>query len=188
MERQLDIFGVIVLSIITAVGGGVTRDIILGNTPPIIFRDPYYVMLAFLISLVLLLVVFLLKNFSDLFIGYMKIINICDAMGLGIFSVLGATAAIKSGFEANIFLCTFIGVITGIGGGIIRDVLVCRIPIVLRRDLYAISSIIGTLAFCYIRLVLPESIAMLACAALICIVRLLSIKFKLTLPVTSMTK
>ena len=189
IERQLDIFGVLVMSLTTAVGGGIIRDLILGNTPPVIFRNPYYVIVAFLTFLVLMAFMYLFKSLKDLsFLNYMKIVNISDAMGLGIFSVLGAKTAIDVGFGENAFLCVFVGVITGIGGGIIRDIMVCRIPIVLRREIYAISSIIGTVLFFYLRLILPETIAVFISAGLICILRIISTKLKLTLPVTSMIK
>ena len=187
MERRLDLFGAFVLAGTTAVGGGIIRDLILGRTPPLAFSDPYYVTIAFLTACILLLIVRLLlgKAAEGRRFNFLKVLNVCDAMGLGIFSVLGADAAAQCGLESNLFLTVFVGVVTGVGGGVLRDLLAGRAPVIMRRDLYALCSIAGPLLFCWLRNLIPLTTAMLVCAGFICIFRLIMIKRKATLPLSS---
>lgn len=186
MERRLDLFGAFVLAGTTAVGGGIIRDLILGRTPPLAFADPYYVTIAFLTACILLLIVRLLgKAAEGRIFNFLQVLNVCDAMGLGIFSVLGADAAAQCGLGDNLFLTVFVGVVTGVGGGVLRDLLAGRAPVIMRRDIYALCSIAGTLLFCWLRSLIPLTTAMLICAGFICILRLIMIKLKATLPLSS---
>lgn len=187
IERRLDVFGAVVLAGVTAVGGGIIRDLILGNTPPVAFQNPYYLLVAFLAAGVMLVVAWTRGNYVEdsRFIDYMPLFQICDAMGLGIFSVLGANTAIACGHGNNLFLTVFVGVLTGVGGGMLRDILVCRTPVVLRRDIYALCSVAGTLLFYGLYRLLPNTAAMLISAGFICLFRLLTAYKKITLPLVS---
>ena len=185
MERRLDLFGAFVLAGTTAVGGGIIRDLILGRTPPLAFSNPYYVTIAFLSACVMLLIVRLVGNMSQgRIFSFLQVLNVCDAMGLGIFSVLGADAAAQCGLGDNLFLTGFVGVVTGVGGGVLRDLLAGRAPVIMRRDIYALCSIAGTLLFCWLRSAIPLSAAMLVSAGFICLFRLAMVKCKATLPLT----
>ena len=120
VQRRMDIFGVLVLGVCTAVGGGVIRDILLGITPPNTFRNPVYALVAALASA---LIFFVGKSEPEIIISNriqnLSLFNFLDALGLGIFTVVGINTAINAGFEDNAFLQIFVGVTTGVGGGIL---------------------------------------------------------------------
>ena len=185
MERRLDLFGAVVLACTTAVGGGTIRDIILGRIPPVAFVNPYYITVAFSTACIMLLIVRIMGRLTTgRIFNFLLIFHFCDAMGLGIFSVLGADAAVQCGYGGNLFLTVFVGVLTGIGGGVLRDLLAGRPPVILRRDIYAICSIAGTLLFYWVRQLLPVSWAMLLCAGFITVLRMIMVHLKATLPLS----
>lgn len=141
---SLDLFGVATVGCITAVGGGVIRDVLLGNTPPKIFFNP----LIFCVAVVTSVLVFIItdihrRNFKKLSES-IDVINIFfDALGLAAFSITGVEIACRSSYENNALLAITLGVITGVGGGILRDVLVNEKPYVLTKHIYAVVSIVG---------------------------------------------
>ncbi len=150
IKKGFDIFGIIVLGVITAVGGGAVRDIILGIEPPFMFQNPVYVIIAFITSCISFIAVRTLRlRFKKSRSFFSEIINFFDAIGLGIFAVTGANTAIVHGYGDKAFLCIFVGVITGIGGGMMRDILAKKIPFVLYKDIYAVAAIIGASMFYY---------------------------------------
>ena len=144
VQRRMDIFGVLVLGVCTAVGGGVIRDILLGITPPNTFRNPVYALVAALASS---LIFFVGKSEPEIIISNriqnLSLFNFFDAMGLGIFTVIGINTAIGAGYGDNAFLQMFVGVTTGVGGGILRDMLAGVTPLVLRKQIYASASFVG---------------------------------------------
>lgn len=186
IERGLDYFGIPVLSMTTAVGGGMLRDLILGQTPPAMFTNPRYVVAAILTSVVMLLLVQRYGNFveSGRIVSFMGLITFFDAVGLGLFTVVGMNTAIQAGFGGNGFLTVFVGVMTGVGGGVLRDIMVRRTPLILRREIYAVASILGAVAYFYLLPHLPQTVCMVVCAGLIIAVRLLSVRFHWNLPNT----
>lgn len=186
IERRLDFFGITVLSIFTAVGGGLIRDLILGHTPPVMFRNPLYVLVAFISSLLLMLFspFFLRTRYSKKRNLVMHGINMFDAVGLGVFTVSGMNTAFSLGYD-NMFLAVFVGVTTGVGGGVLRDVLAGRTPQLLQRDIYAVAAIIGALSLYLFELFLPRAAAMLAAAVLIMLIRLIALHRRWNLPVLS---
>ena len=131
IQRRMDLFGVLVLGCTTACGGGMIRDILLGRTPPAVFQNPVYIITAALSLCVLALVL----HFDRGTVALQKLISVFDTVGLGIFCVVGADTAIRAGFGDNMFLVVFVGVCTGIGGGMLRDILADRAPTVLRLSL-----------------------------------------------------
>lgn len=181
IERGLDLFGVFVLAATTALGGGIIRDLILGRTPPVAFRNPTFFIVAFCGTVFFLLVTRLIANFFN----HLKhstfrfLINFFDAIGLAVFCIVGVNAAFQTGFQDNLFLAVFTGVITGIGGGMLRDVLANRTPIVLRKEIYALAAIIGCIFYAVIWNYIPKSIAMLASIVLIIFIRMISLKMNL---------
>ncbi len=147
IRKNLDIFGVVVLGLCVAVGGGIVRDIILGLTPPSAFRDPSYALTALVTAVLLFGIVYwkqeiLTSRYMEI---YETIMNYCDAAGLGIFTVLGVYTGYEQGYRGRFFLI-FLGMLTGIGGGVIRDVLADTMPFILRKHIYAVASLAG--AFC----------------------------------------
>lgn len=144
IKRNFDLFGIIVLGVITAVGGGAIRDIILGIIPPTMFKHSLYVFVAFITScLAFGLGTVAAVKFKKNKEFFMDLVNFFDAIGLGVFAVTGTNTAIISGYANNPFLAIFVGVITGIGGGMLRDILAGRVPFVLYKDVYASAAIIG---------------------------------------------
>ena len=186
IERGLDYFGIPVLSMTTAVGGGMIRDLILGKTPPTMFTTPVYVIVAITTSALMLLLLYRYGNFVEngKFASFMGLISFFDALGLGIFTIIGVNTALDSGYH-NVFLSVFVGVMTGVGGGMLRDIMVRRTPLVLRREIYAVAAIPGALLYCYLQAYLPKTICMLLCASLIVALRLLSVRFHWNLPNSS---
>ena len=138
IAHQADIFGIIVLATVVGVAGGITRDVIFGRFPTA-FSDPIYISMTVIVGVVMF---FLYTKFKS----KMNIWLVFDAIGLGVFSILGASIAYQVvGMEFLPML--FAGTITAIGGGILRDVFVREIPIVFVKEVYAVASIIGIVVF-----------------------------------------
>ena len=190
IRKRLDLFGVLVLGATTAVGGGIIRDIILQITPPSSFQDPVYFMLAAITVGVIFLICYLNPYFLDMrFLeGYERLMNILDAIGLGAFTVLGAQKAVAAGYENYRFLAIFLGVVTGVGGGLLRDMMAGITPYILKKHIYACASILGAMAYIYGRMLMPDSLALVVGAAVVIIVRMLATKYRWNLPVARMPK
>ncbi len=135
---KADIFGIIVLATVVGVGGGVTRDVIFGRFPTA-FSDPIYVGLTISTGILMFFFFTRLKKKMNVWI-------IFDAVGLGVFSILGASIAYQI-VGLNFLPMLFGGMITAIGGGILRDVFVREIPIVFVKEVYAVASFIGIIIF-----------------------------------------
>ena len=147
-HKGLDLFGVLYLGVVTALGGGTVRDLLLGITPPKMFYSYEYVALAVVTALVLFLVFRRFPRARGGMAGQMDLLyNLCDAVGLGIFAVIGTRAGMEAGYGENAFLCVFLGLTTGVGGGILRDIMCAGIPGVLRKHIYAVAAIAGSGAF-----------------------------------------
>lgn len=184
INKRVDIFGVLVLSSITALGGGCIRDILIGTLPPRMFSDYRYVTLAVAVALFVFLVAYVFRNHYQ---KSQKIVdsvnNVFDAVGLGIFTVTGVQVAIESGFKMNGILAVCLGVITGIGGGILRDVMLREIPFVLKKRIYALASIAGGIVYYNMFLAnIDRTISIVVAVAVTFVIRLLATIFKLDLP------
>ncbi len=184
IKKHLDLLGVVVLGVTTAVGGGMLRDIIIGNVPPALFKDPVYVLLAFATVLLLFAVVRVNRKFinSRSIESYEKVMNIFDAIGLGAFTVVGIDTAVLSGYGDYDFLVIFLGVITGVGGGILRDIMAGQTPYVLRKHIYACASIAGALLYVGLMERINGNLAMLTGACTVILIRLLATHFCWNLP------
>jgi len=186
IKKEMDILGVAIIAIITATAGGAIRDITLGITPPSVFRDPIYLIVV-LITVAVFLFGLRLRKINSPFvtkpIRFLEVlINISDAVGLGVFTISGVSVAIISGYGNNIFLVLFVGTVTGVGGGIMRDVFTMRVPSVFVRHIYALASMIGALIFFILRTYIYRSLAMVISVAIIVIIRFVSHRYKLSLP------
>ena len=174
IEKKMDIFGVAILGLTTAVAGGIIRDIIIGETPPMAFREPIYALLAIAVSLVM----FIPKIRSLINKPNSVPLIIMDSVGLAVFTVIGVRAGMAYG---NVFLALFVGVLTGVGGGVLRDLFAGNRPYIFIKHFYACASLIG--AICAVGLwYFGELIAMISGAAVTLILRLLAAKFKWSLP------
>ncbi len=188
MERKMDVFGVIVLAITTATGGGVFRDLVLGITPPSAFTNPLYVEISILSALVFLCLMILSRKLGwrlnlDTFNTWM---NLLDAAGLGAFCVVGVNTAINAGFAAHTYLLIFVGTVTGVGGGVIRDVFSGQMPVIFRKRVYALAAVLGSWIYALLRTVLPASPAMLVGVLVVVIIRLLATYLHWDLPVVKL--
>lgn len=146
IEKKMDIFGVNVLGATTAVGGGIMRDIILGLTPPGAFSHPVYVLVAALTSTILFVIAYAKPTAFESRVKtdyYDKLMFWCDTAGLGIFTVVGIQAAVRAVGGENVFFFVFIGTLTGVGGGVIRDIMAGETPYILVKHIYACAAIAG---------------------------------------------
>lgn len=146
IEKKMDIFGVNILGATTAVGGGMMRDIILGVTPPAAFSQPVYILFSILTSTLLFAIVYTNPEILHSRIKsryYNKIMLWCDTAGLGIFTVVGIQTASRILPQDNPFFFVFIGVLTGVGGGVLRDIMAGETPYILVREIYASAAIAG---------------------------------------------
>ena len=184
VRKKLDLFGIIVLGVITAVGGGMLRDLMIGNIPPNMFRNPVYVFAAFLTVIVL----FVLFRLRPSLLGgryieqYEKIMNILDAIGLGAFTVTGIDTGVEAGYGSYHFLIIFLGVITGIGGGILRDIMAGETPYVLKKHIYACASIAGACLYTFFLEYTRSDLAMVVSALLVIAIRMLASHYRWDLP------
>lgn len=138
VRHRLDILGVVVLATITGVGGGILRDVILGDTPPAAFQNESYLITALAIGVLVFILYRRIKPES-------RIIKWADALGLGVFTAIGAAKGMD--FGLGLVGVLFTGAATATGGGILRDVLVREVPAVISRDFYASASLAGSLVF-----------------------------------------
>ena len=146
IEKKMDIFGVNVLGATTAVGGGIMRDIILGLTPPGAFSHPVCVLVAALTSTILFVIAYAKPTAFESRVKtdyYDKLMFWCDTAGLGIFTVVGIQAAVRAVGGENVFFFVFIGTLTGVGGGVLRDIMAGETPYILVKHIYACAAIAG---------------------------------------------
>ncbi len=175
IRSELDLLGVMVIAFIAALGGGVIRDVLIGATPPNAIRDWRYPALTFLAGLLTFL-------FHSTFQGISyHLLLVLDAAGLSLFAVAGVEKAIMFGIRP--FVAMLMGTVTGVGGGVIRDILMARIPAVLQTDIYATAAFFG--AFIVLvgrRFGLSEGAAGLLGGLMCFTVRLLSVAYGWHLP------
>ncbi len=137
-EKRMDLFGVVVLALATALGGGTLRDVILGAHPVFWISDPSYI----LVGTVTAILIFILARFLR---PPAKALKFADALGLAVFTVIGTEKAISLGVPPSV--SAIMGVMTGVAGGIIRDMLSGEIPLVLKAEIYATASLCGAVVF-----------------------------------------
>lgn len=138
VRKKMDLYGILVLATVTAVGGGTIRDVLVGRIPPFIFRDIAY----FIVSIIAGFLVFFFHKYVE---RRFKLLLIMDAIGLGTFTVIGISVGLK--FNIGYFGAVFLGVITATAGGMMRDLLQGEVPLVLQREIYASACIAGGLLF-----------------------------------------
>ncbi len=178
----LDIFGVTFIGAITAVGGGMMRDIILGIHPPFALSDLTAITVAIFVSVAVFIIAYCLHEKFGVVKGRIEHINnFFDAAGLAAFTVTGAEVAIEEGFSGNFFVPVLLGMITGVGGGIFRDILTDTTPYVLKKHVYALASIAGGLLY-YFLSGINSALASVAAIAVVVIIRMLATKYRWSLP------
>jgi|TARA_B100000809_G_scaffold4786_1_gene4972 uncharacterized membrane protein YeiH len=175
IEHKADIVGIIILATITGVAGGTIRDIILGKTLPNSLVDPIYVIITIISAIVLFFLYSKLRQHWNIFLKF-------DALGLGIFTVIGATFAYNL-VGMNFLVIVLSGMLTAIGGGILRDIFVNQTPIVFVKELYASASFIGAVLF-YLTLLITNEIyaATIIGMVITTVLRLVAMKYNWNLP------
>lgn len=184
IQRKMDIFGVNVLGVTTAVGGGMIRDLILGINPPMMFQNSVYALVAVAASTVLFIAVYIRRQlFSGSFqVWYDKVMMLCDTVGLGIFTVVGVHSAVNAGFSYNRFLMVFVGVLTGVGGGMMRDIMAGTMPYIFVKHIYAVASLAGALACAFLYPYVPKLAGMVIGAGIVIVIRYLAAHYLWNLP------
>lgn len=175
IRKQLDLFGVMSLCVATSLGGGIVRDLMIGVVPPIAFIEPRY----FIASLVAGLATWVFYPYVSRF---NSLLMVSDAVGLGVFTAVGANAALTHSFEAP-FLVISMALITGIGGGVMRDVFAKEIPYVFRKEVYAVASILGAVSLLLTHPYVPDTFSMYICLLVTFAVRVLSVIYSIDFPV-----
>ncbi len=172
--KQFDWFGAYVVGIVTAVGGGTVRDILL-NATPFWMEQPSYLIVS---GLALLFVIV----FRKYVIRLNNTFFIFDAIGLGLFVVVGVAKTLDFGFP--MWVAIVMGTITGSFGGMIRDILINEEPLVFRKDIYALACVFGGIVYCICQyLVLPLAISQTIAAVSVFVVRILAVKYHISVPV-----
>lgn len=174
-RERMDLFGVIMVALVTALGGGSIRDMLLGKYPLIWVAQPIYVILIVIAAVLTVSIAQLMKYFRQMFL-------LLDALGLIVFSILGAQTALD--MELGVIIAVVGAVVTGVAGGIMRDLLCDQIPLVFRKELYASISIMAALLYVGIlALGIDNSIAVGVTLLVGFTVRVLALRFRVNLPV-----
>jgi uncharacterized membrane protein YeiH len=173
-QKKMDIFGVIVVATVTAVGGGTTRDLVLGMRPFWV-SDPLYIVVCLFAGLGTFVYVYFAKP-------PLRALLIGDAFGLAIFTIIGCQKAIQA--DVSVIIIIVMGIMTGVTGGMIRDVLCGEIPLILRREIYATASLTGGVIFVILnRLGVKEWFVIILSVISVLTVRWVSVHWHLSLPV-----
>lgn len=180
LKRSMDIFGVAILGLTTAVGGGIIRDLVLGNTPPVAFRLPIYALTAIGTAIVFFLPR-VRRAMQTRQAVFNRVLFLMDSLGLSIFTVVGIQVAMSAS-EHNLFFLVFVGVVTGVGGGVLRDVLAGKMPVVFKTDFYACASLIGALVCSILWPYAGGVPAMTLGAGVILVLRLCAARYHWSLP------
>jgi len=175
IQKRLDVFGIFILALTTAVGGGIVRDVFIGITPPTAFIYPMSTIISLLTAIIACFAYQWLHKLN-------KIILLCDAIGLGAFTAAGANMAFVYDYN-RLFMTVMMAVLTGVGGGLIRDIFVGDIPFIFRKEVYAVASIIGAVCFFYTKPLLPGNGPLYLCFFVTALIRIVCLKYNINLPV-----
>ena len=188
IRKGMDIFGVNVLAVTTACGGGLMRDLIIGSIPPQMFRNPFFVVVAVIVANVVFLLMYLHRHMPrKAHQIYDQMLFWFDTLGLAAFMVDGVMAGIALGYGDNAFLICFLGFITAVGGGALRDVLAGQMPDIFRKHIYAVAAIAGAVLMVLImRLFDSQRTAMISGFLLVLVLRKLAAHFLWNLPKVKM--
>lgn len=173
---QMDFFGALVLAFVSAVGGGTLRDLLIGATPVFWAVDPSYIQIIIPTTILSILALHFYTPPSKLYL-----VDVADAAGLALFAILGAQKALS--YQLIEPVAVIMGVITGIAGGMIRDVLTPTTPFVMRSEMYALAAIIGVVAYTLVRSYIPETAAMVIGMLVIFSLRVAAIYWQIQVPI-----
>lgn len=184
VKHKMDIFGVVVLGIVTALGGGLLRDIILNISPPSLFANTLYLSIAAVSALVVFFILAKTRNLAVFITGkiFNWLLNVTDAIGLGMFTVIGVNIAVEAhqGYQPVFYI--FLGMLTGVGGGVIRDILAGTIPKILNKHIYAVASLTGAVLYYYAQLFIESDAIIFIAAGAVIVIRILADYYCWNLP------
>lgn len=177
VQRRMDLLGVVVLGLVTAVGGGTVRDVLLGSIPPFCFKDENYLYLSILVALL----VFYFHHSLDFL---KRPLLYFDALGLGTFLVIGTGKALA--YDAGFLVAVMMGVTTATAGGVVRDVLSDQVPFILQKEIYATACIFGGILYYVLdRFGVNESLTAVIAALVVVVIRVVAIHRHWSLPVAN---
>lgn len=183
IEKKFDLLGVIMVGVTTAVGGGILRDLLIGSVPVSIFRNPLYIAVAAATAAAVFLVLAVTRRRTGRLVRIYELAMLFfDTVGLGVFTITGITAAMRHGCRDNCFLLLFSGVITGVGGGLLRDIIVNKRPEIFVGNIYACASVAGAAVFLPLYSRVSFAAACAVSLAVTFLLRLASVKFDWNLP------
>ena len=172
-EKNFDWFGAYIVGLVTAIGGGTTRDLLLQVTPFWMEQPSYLIVTAIALLSVIL--------FSEKVLGFYKTLLLFDTIGLGLFVVVGLENSLNAGFP--FWVCIIMGTITGSVGGVIRDVLINEIPLLFRRDIYALACVFGGIGYYLCHLLdLPKAVTGMVAAGIVILTRIVAVKYHIQVP------
>jgi len=178
MEKKLDPFGILIISFVTAIGGGTIRDVLVGNFPVNWLQNDVAILIIFGSAIV-----------TMLFGSYFRRLNFAlflfDALGLGLFTIIGLEIGLKKGFSAGI--CIALGTISACFGGVLRDVLLNKLPLIFHKEIYALACIIGGVVYYFLhQTTFNADVSKILCILLIFTIRIIAVRFRLSLPQISL--
>jgi uncharacterized membrane protein YeiH len=167
----MDWFGTFVVGLITGIGGGTLRSILIGDVPPPVFRHSGYLIVALAATILTFLI-------GPLWFRFKRLVSFFDAVSLGIFVGIGVRVSQEHGI--NWWACICLGVVTGTFGGVLRDVMCAEVPLIFRKEIYATAGIVGAGSLMVLdSLQVPGSLGMAICTSIVTIIRLLAIRYAL---------
>lgn len=173
-NKQMDIFGIFVVAFATAMGGGMLRDVLIGNTPVIWMQDLTYLLVVAIGTVIALI-------FRKRLLYLRLSLFLFDTIGLGIFTIIGIEKGIEAGLHP--IVCITLGTMTGCFGGVVRDILCNDIPVIFRKEIYATICILGGLVFFLLKQInLTNNLIYVLTSLLIIFFRLVAVKYKWSLP------
>ncbi|EJU19633.1 trimeric intracellular cation channel family protein [Mogibacterium sp. CM50] len=181
LEKGMDLMGITILGLTTSVGGGIIRDLIVGQTPPLTFRNPIYLIVSIITSVIVFLPPVRKWIFSKSTL-YEMLMLVMDSVGLGVFTVSGIQAGYATTSIHGVILLSFVGVVTGVGGGVLRDMMAGDRPYIFVKHFYASASLIGAIFCTVLWNNIDQRIAMTGGAAIILVLRLMAARYRWSLP------
>lgn len=173
-DKKFDIFGILIIAFVTAVGGGMLRDILINAHPINWIGDLNYIWTIFL-------AVFLTFLFKSKIAFLSKTLFLFDTIGISVFTLLGLQKGLS--FDLHPFIAIIMGMVSAVFGGVLRDVLTNKIPLIFKKEIYASACLAGGLSYLILNLVaIPKEINFIISASVIIIIRLISVKYELELP------
>ncbi|MDB5135438.1 MAG: trimeric intracellular cation channel family protein [Mucilaginibacter sp.] len=173
MQKRLDVFGVLIMGFVTAIGGGTIRDVLIGDTPVSWMRD-------YKLPLIILGTVISTILFKKYIKGFKITLFLFDALGLGMFTIIGIQKGISAGLNPGV--CVALGTITGCFGGVLRDVLLNNIPLIFQKEIYATACIIGGTLYVLLINQMDSDLVKIIAVVMVCAIRIVAVKYKLSLP------